>query len=245
MPETNVPFSLLITVMDEQDNIKPVLREIAVARKNCDPSSYEFVFVDDGSRDNTVAELLSLRTEMPMLRVVKHDRNFGKSTALRTGFLAARNDVVAMMDGDGQNDPKDVLRLIAPFKSGDPMLGLVAGQRIRRADTLRKQLASRWANRLRQSLLKDGARDSVCGLKAMRRDVFLRLPFFDNIHRYLIALVIREGYRTELIDVIDRPRAAGRSKYGVLDRALIGIPDLFGMVWLRRRWRGVPHSTEL
>ena len=245
MRETNIPFSLLITVMDEEENIKPVLREIAAALKDGEPDSYEFVFVDDGSRDNTVAELLSLRTEMPMLRVIKHDRNFGKSTALRTGFVAARNDIVAMMDGDGQNDPSDVLRLIAPFKSGDPMLGLVAGQRIRRADTLRKQLASRWANKQRQSLLKDGARDSVCGLKAMRRDVFLRLPFFDNIHRYLIALVIREGYRTELIDVIDRPRAAGHSKYGIWDRAMVGIPDLFGMVWLRRRWRGVPNPTEL
>jgi len=245
MSDANVPFSLLIAVMNEEENIKPVLREIAEALKGCDPASYELLFVDDGSTDNTVAELQSMRSELPMIRVVKHDRNFGKSTALRTGFLAARHNVVVTMDGDGQNVPGDVLRLIAPFKSGDPQLGLVAGQRIRRADTVRKQIASRWANKLRQALLKDGARDSVCGLKAIRRDVFLELPFFDNMHRFLIALVIREGYRTELIDVVDRPRAAGTSKYGVLDRLLVGIPDLFGMVWLRKRFRGRPKPTEL
>src|SRR6201995_5230237 len=175
MPDTTVPFTLLVTVMDEAENIKPVLREVAVALKGCDPSAYEILFVDDGSRDNTVAELLSLRGELPMLRVVKHDRNFGKSTALRTGFRAAHRDVVVTMDGDGQNDPNDILRLLEPFKSGDPELGLVAGQRIRRADTVRKQIASRWANKLRGALLKDGARDSVCGLKAIRRDVFLQL----------------------------------------------------------------------
>lgn len=245
MSDSHVPFSLLVAVMDEEDNIKPVLREVAAALKERDPASFEIVFVDDGSRDNTVRELLSLRGELPMLRVVKHDRNFGKSTALRTGFLAARKEIVVTMDGDGQNDPRDILRLVAPFQSGDPMLGLVAGQRIRRADTVRKQLASRWANKLRQAMLKDGARDSVCGLKAIRRDVFLQLPFFDNMHRFLIALVIREGYRTELIDVVDRPRAAGRSKYGVLDRLLVGIPDLFGVMWLRKRWRGRPSPQEL
>jgi len=245
MSDSHIPFSLLVAVMDEEDNIKPVLREVAAALKDCDPASYEIVFVDDGSRDNTVRELLSLRGELPMLRVVKHDRNLSKSTALRTGFLAARKGVVVTMDGDGQNDPGDILRLVAPFQSGDPTLGLVAGQRIRRADTLRKQLASRWANKLRQAMLKDGARDSVCGLKAIRRDVFLELPFFDNMHRFLIALVIREGYRTELIDVVDRPRAAGRSKYGVLDRLLVGIPDLFGVMWLRKRTRGLPAPQEL
>ncbi len=245
MSDATVPFCLLVTVMDEQENIKPVLREIADALKTCDPASYEIVFVDDGSTDNTVNELLGLRGEVPMLRVVKHNGNFGKSTALRTGFRAARRDIVVTMDGDGQNDPKDILRLLEPFRSGDPQLGLVAGQRIRRADTVRKQLASRWANRLRQAALKDGARDSVCGLKAIRRDVFLTFPFFDNMHRYLIALAIREGYRTELIDVVDRPRAAGRSKYGVLDRALVGIPDLLGVMWLRRRFRGRPAPTEL
>jgi glycosyltransferase involved in cell wall biosynthesis len=245
MSDATVPFCLLVTVMDEEENIGPVLAEVGEALRACDPASYEILFVDDGSRDNTVRELLNLRSRFPMLRVVKHDRNFGKSTALRTGFAAARRDVVVTMDGDGQNDPKDILRLLEPFRGGDPRLGLVAGQRIRRADTWRKQVASRWANRLRQALLKDGARDSVCGLKAVRRDVFLQLPFFDNMHRFLIALTIREGYRTELIDVVDRPRAAGRSKYGVLDRLLVGIPDLFGMVWLRRRSRGRPAPTEL
>ncbi|HEX2592124.1 MAG TPA: glycosyltransferase family 2 protein [Rhizomicrobium sp.] len=245
MSDNTVPFSLLIAVMNEEENIKPVLREIAGALKGRDPASYEIVFVDDGSTDNTVRELLDMKSEMPMLRLVQHDRNYGKSTALRTGFLAARNNVVVTMDGDGQNDPNDILRLVAPFQSGDPALGLVAGQRIRRADTVRKQIASRYANKLRQALLKDGARDSVCGLKAIRRDVFLQLPFFDNMHRFFIALVIREGYRTELIDVVDRPRAAGTSKYGVLDRLLVGIPDLFGMVWLRKRFRGAPKPTEL
>jgi len=245
MPVPHVPFSLLVTVMDEEENIQLVLREVRGALKDCDPAQYEILFVDDGSKDNTVRELLAQRPELPMLRVVLHDRNYGKSAALRTGFQAARRDVVVTMDGDGQNDPNDILRLLAPFLGNDPMLGLVAGQRIRRADTRRKQIASRWANKLRQAALKDGARDSVCGLKAIRRDLFLRFPFFDNMHRYLIALAIREGYRTELIDVVDRPRAAGRSKYGVIDRALVGIPDLLGVMWLRRRFRGRPASKEV
>ncbi len=245
MSDTPVPFSLLIAVMNEEENIEPVLGEITAALAARDPGSYEILFVDDGSTDGTLEKLADLRASLPMLRVVKHDRNYGKSAALRTGFRAARHGVVVTMDGDGQNDPNDILRLIAPFESGDPALGLVAGQRLSRADTRAKQVASRWANRLRQAALKDGARDSVCGLKAIRRDVFLAMPFFDNMHRYLIALAIREGYRTELIDVVDRPRRAGRSKYGVLDRALVGLPDLLGVMWLRRRFRGRPVAEEV
>src|SRR5678815_969879 len=127
MSDATVPFSLLVTVMNEEENIKPVLAEIASALKDRDPASYEIVFVDDGSTDTTVETLMSLRALYPMLRVVRHGRNFGKSTALRTGFRAARNPIVVTMDGDGQNDPRDILRLVEPFAEGDPKLGLVAG----------------------------------------------------------------------------------------------------------------------
>jgi dolichol-phosphate mannosyltransferase len=149
------------------------------------------------------------------------------------------------MDGDGQNDPADVHLMLAPFADAGPELGIVAGQRIRREDTFSKRWASKIANPIRRWLLNDGTRDSVCGWKAMPRDVFLSLPYFDNMHRFLIALTLREGYQVRLIDVRDRPRAHGRSKYTNWGRLMVGIPDLFGVAWLMRRFRGRAEPREI
>jgi dolichol-phosphate mannosyltransferase len=245
MSNVAVPFSLIVAVMDEKENMAPLIREIADALAGRDPASYEVIFVDDGSRDGTEKELVSLRAVLPALRVLSHGRNLGKSAALRTGIRAARKDIVVTMDGDGQNDPADIHKLIEPFATGGAKLGLVAGQRIKREDVWSKRAASKLANRLRRFLLNDGARDSVCGWKAIRRDVFLALPYFDNMHRFLIALAIREGYEVRLIDVRDRPRAHGKSKYTNWGRLLVGIPDLLGVAWLSRRVRGQAETREI
>ncbi|HEX3756285.1 MAG TPA: glycosyltransferase family 2 protein [Rhizomicrobium sp.] len=244
MPSSPLAFSLVIAVMDEEDNMAPLVREIADALAGSDPARAEVIFVDDGSRDGTVAALAAQRSVLPGLRIVRHDRNYGKSTALRTGIHAARHDIVVTMDGDLQNDPTDLFALLAPFER-DAGLGLVAGQRIKREDRWSKRIASRIANRLRRRLLKDGARDSVCGWKAMRRELYLVLPFFDNMHRFLIALAIREGSRIALVDVRDRRRVHGRSKYTNWGRLVVGIPDLLGVIWLARRFRGQPETKEL
>jgi dolichol-phosphate mannosyltransferase len=244
MPDNPVAFSLVIAVMDEAENMAPLVAEIAAALSGVDPSRREVIFVDDGSRDGTAAVLAAQRAVLPDLRVISHDRNYGKSTALRTGIRAARHDIVVTMDGDLQNDPADIYTMLAPFAS-DPDLGLVAGQRIKREDTWSKRVASKIGNGLRRRLLHDGARDSVCGWKAMRRELYLAMPFFDNMHRFFIALAIREGYPIALVDVKDRRRVHGRSKYTNWGRLKVGIPDLFGAAWLLRRFRGRPGTKEL
>lgn len=245
MSDGVVPFSLIVAVKDERENMAPLIGEIAQTLKDRDHAVAEVIFVDDGSSDGTAEELIRLRAVLPSLRVLCHGRNFGKSAALRTGIRAARHDIVVTMDGDGQNDPADIHAMLAPFASAGPELGIVAGQRIKREDTWAKRTASRIANRIRRFLLNDGTRDSVCGWKAIRREVFLALPYFDNMHRFLIALVLREGYRVELIDVRDRPRAHGKSKYTNWGRLLVGIPDLFGVAWLMRRFRGQARTREI
>lgn len=245
MSSVPVPFSLIVAVMNEKENMAPLIREIAQALAGRDPASHEVIFIDDGSTDGTAEELCSLRPELPSLRVLIHRRNLGKSAALRTGIRAATKDIVVTMDGDGQNDPADIHLLLAPFAGGDVRLGLVAGQRIRRQDTWSKRTASKLANRLRRWLLRDGARDSVCGWKAMRRELFLAMPYFDNMHRFFIALAIREGYAVRLVDVRDRPRAHGVSKYTNWGRLKVGIADLLGTAWLGRRFRGQAEVEEI
>jgi glycosyltransferase involved in cell wall biosynthesis len=245
MSNVPVPFSLIVAVMNEKENMAPLIREIAAALVGRDPSSHEVIFIDDGSTDGTAEELRLLRALLPSLRVLVHGRNMGKSAALRTGIRAARKEIVVTMDGDGQNDPADIHILLAPFAESDTTLGMVAGQRIKRQDTWSKRTASKLANRLRRWLLDDGARDSVCGWKAMRRELFLAMPYFDNMHRFFIALAIREGYTVRLIDVRDRPRAHGVSKYTNWGRLKVGIADLLGMAWLNRRFRGQTETREL
>ncbi|MBV9991562.1 MAG: glycosyltransferase family 2 protein [Alphaproteobacteria bacterium] len=245
MPHTALPFSLIVAVKDEKENMAPLIGEIAATMAERDPSTYEAIFIDDGSSDGTPQELARLKAVLPALRVLVHGRNLGKSAALRTGIRAARFPIVVTMDGDGQNDPADVHLMLAPFEGARPDLGIVAGQRIKRQDTLSKRWASRIANPIRRWLLNDGTRDSVCGWKAMPREVFLSLPYFDNMHRFLIALTLREGYEVELIDVKDRLRTHGTSKYTNWGRLMVGIPDLFGMAWLMRRFRGRVDAKEI
>lgn len=245
MPHTALPFSLIVAVKDEKENMAPLIGEIAAAMADRDPSTYEAIFIDDGSSDGTPEELARLKSVLPALRVLVHGRNLGKSAALRTGIRAARFPIVVTMDGDGQNDPADVHLMLAPFENAGLNLGIVAGQRIKRQDTFSKRWASRIANPIRRWLLNDGTRDSVCGWKAMPREVFLSLPYFDNMHRFLIALTLREGYEVKLIDVKDRLRTHGTSKYTNWGRLMVGIPDLFGTAWLMRRFRGRVDAKEI
>lgn len=236
-------ISVVIPVKDEAGNAAPLAREIAAALNG---ENYEIVFVDDGSADSTVSELLQLKPGLP-LRVITHGRNLGQSRAVRTGVLAAHGEIIVTLDGDGQNDPADIPAMLAAFRTGsqDPRFAMVAGQRRRRQDKWTKRVASRVGNGVRRRLLNDLARDTGCGLKLFRRDAFLALPYFDHMHRYLVALMLREGYRIGFQQVNHRPRGAGRSKYGVLDRLAVSVADLAGVMWLNRRFRGPAQPREL
>ena len=203
---------------------------------------FEVVYVVDGSTDDTVAVLD--RERRPWLRVIRHAESCGKSAALLTGIRAARAPIVSTLDGDGQNDPAYVIPLVAALEAGGPNVGLAVGQRLRRGDGGFKRWQSRIANRVRSAILQDDTRDTACGHKVIRRDVFLTLPFFDALHRFLPALVKREGYGVVHVDVIDRPRTAGISHYGFFDRLWSGIGDLFGVRWLLRRRHRVPTVVE-
>lgn len=234
--------TVVVPCRDEAQNLPVLLAEIAAALP---PGTFEVVVVDDGSSDGTAAVLAGLARSHAWLRGVRHDRSAGQSAAIRSGVLAARGATVVTIDGDGQNDPAYIPALLAALDGGGPQVALAAGQRLKRAASPGKKLASRFANGLRSRVLKDETRDTGCGLKAVRRDVFLRLPYFDGWHRYLPALVLREGRRIVHVDVVDRERRFGRSKYGIFDRALIGALDLVGVWWLRRRRRTVPNVTEI
>jgi dolichol-phosphate mannosyltransferase len=240
-----VTLSVVVPVKDEAENVEPLAREIAAAVAGLGET--EIIFIDDGSSDSTAATLKSLKDSLPHLRVIQHGRNSGQSRAVRTGVRAARAEIVVTLDGDGQNDPTDIPKLVAEMRNGPDAarVGLVQGARARRKDTMKKRMASRLANRFRRWLLNDGATDVGCGIKAFRRDAFLTLPYFDHMHRYLVALMLREGYDVRFVEVNDRPRLHGRSKYGVIDRALVSINDLLGVRWLQRRFRGVIDPKEL
>ena len=239
-----VSLSVVVPVKDEAGNAAKLAREIGDALK--DEGAFEVVFVDDGSSDGTAQELLALRPELP-LRILVHARNLGQSRALRTGVRAARAAVIVTLDGDGQNDPKDIPKLIRAFETegANETLGMIAGERVGRKDTWSKRAASRFGNGVRRALLRDKGNDTGCSLKLFRRDVFLALPYFDHMHRYLIALMLREGYDVRFVPVSHRPRGAGRSKYGVWDRALVGVRDIMGVMWLIRRFRGPAEIKEL
>ena len=237
-------LSVIVPVKDEAENVVPLAREIAVALK-AGPSS-EIIFIDDGSRDRTVAELEALKRELPSLRILKHARNAGQSRAIRTGVRAAHAPIIVTLDGDGQNDPADIAKLVSALEA-DPTgrLGLVSGVRRQRKDTFGRRAASRLANGVRSRLLGDGAIDTGCGLKAFRRDAFLALPYFDNIHRYLITLMLREGFEVGFVDVNHRPRLHGRSKYSNFHRMIVGITDLMGVRWLQRRFKASVETEEI
>ena len=228
-------LSIVIPVKDEAGNIAPLVAEIAAA---LDPSGidYEIVYVDDGSGDATAAEIVRLRAANPRLRLVRHAKSCGQSAAIRSGVKAARAAWIATLDGDGQNDPADIPALwqIARAAPTDPPL-LIAGHRARRQDSWSKRRASKIANAVRRAMLHDDTPDTGCGLKLFPRALFLDLPFFDHQHRFLPALALREGAVVRSLPVNHRPRERGASKYGVLDRLAVGITDLFGVMWLRRR----------
>ena len=233
-------FSVVVPVFDEEGAAAALAREIAAA---FDGLAHEIIFVDDASRDGVRAALVALKAELPTLRVIGHARNAGQSRAMRTGVLAARGAIIVTLDGDGQNDPADAPRLAQRLKAAPPSLGLIGGERLNRQDSRAKKLASRLANAVRRRLLGDGAADAGCGLKAIRREVFLRLPYFDHQHRFLPALVIREGFEVAFEPVGHRPRRTGVSKYTNLGRLWASIWDLWGMVWLRARARQ-PGAVE-
>jgi dolichol-phosphate mannosyltransferase len=230
-------LSIVIPVRNEAENIAPLVVEIraALAGMTGGALDYEIVYVDDGSSDATAARVSALAGGFAGLRLVRHDRSYGQSAAIRTGVKAARAPWIATLDGDGQNDPADIPRLWAMAQAASGAPALITGQRTKRRDAWMKRTSSRIANRVRAALLGDGTPDTGCGLKLFRRDLFLDLPFFDHMHRFLPALVLREGGSVQSVPVNHRPRQRGQSNYGTLDRLFVGIVDLFGVMWLQHR----------
>jgi len=242
-PNPDAPeISIVAPVFDEEGAAPGLAREIAAAFAG---RNFEIVFVDDASRDGTRAALKALQGEIPQLRVLAHRKNAGQSRAIRTGVLGARGAVIVTLDGDGQNDPADGPRLVDALLAGPPELALVGGERVKRRDSQAKRLASKIANGVRKRLLKDTANDTGCGLKAFRREAFLRLPYFDHIHRYLPALMSREGYQTAFLPVHHRHRQTGVSKYTNLGRLWVSLSDLFGVMWLQSRARDPAGVDEM
>jgi dolichol-phosphate mannosyltransferase len=241
--EPDVAVSIVVPVRNEAENIAPLIEEIAAALDK--RWVYEIIYVNDGSTDTTAERLAAIMKQRKNLRQLRHSVSSGQSAAIRSGVRAARGEVVATLDGDGQNNPVFLPDLISALDKGGKRVGLVAGQRVGRKDTGFKKFQSRAANAIRSSILHDGTRDTGCGLKAFRRDVFLMLPYFDGLHRFLPALMRREGFDIAYVDVIDRPRHAGVSNYGFFDRLWIGIMDLAGVWWLIRRKKPTPVVTEV
>jgi dolichol-phosphate mannosyltransferase len=239
-----IELSVVVPVHNEAGNAAALAREIAAALTG---RSFEIIFVDDASRDGTRAELAEARAAVPNLRILAHRANAGQSRAVRSGVIAAKAPIVATLDGDGQNDPADLPRLYAALtRANAPLeLAMVGGVRAKRQDSFAKKAASRVANWVRSRALNDGATDSGAGSKVFKREVFLLLPYFDHMHRYMAALMLREGYRVEYIDVNHRPRGAGRSKYTNLGRLYASMSDLFGVMWLRSRARNPIGVDEL
>ena len=241
--DTEVAVSVVVPVRNEAENIAPLIAEIAAALDG--RFAYEIIYVNDGSTDATPERLVAEMKTRVNLRRIDHAKSTGQSAAVRSGVRAARGAIVATLDGDGQNNPSFLPDLIVALQKGGERVGLVAGQRVGRKDTGFKKFQSRGANSVRNGILQDGTRDTGCGLKAFRRDVFLMMPYFDGLHRFLPALVRREGFEIAYVDVIDRPRHSGVSNYGFFDRLWIGIMDLAGVWWLIRRKKPTPVATEV
>lgn len=236
-------ISIVIPAKNEAGNLPMLLDGIDAAlavRGDC-----EVLVVDDGSTDATAEVVRARMATHPNLRLIRHDVSGGQSAAVHSGVLAARGGIICTLDADGQNPPSELPKLLAPLLApGAERIGLVAGQRVGRQDTASKKLASRLANAIRAKALKDGTRDTGCGLKAFRRDAFLRLPFFNHMHRYLPALFVRDGWEVAHVDVAHAPRHAGRSHYSNLQRGFVGAVDLLGVMWLiRRRKRSRPSEA--
>jgi dolichol-phosphate mannosyltransferase len=238
-----VAVSIVVPVRNEAENISPLIAEIAAALDG--RWAYEIIYVNDGSTDATAERLAVLMKQRGNLRQLRHATSSGQSAAVRSGVRAARGVIVATLDGDGQNNPAFLPDLISAIERGGDRVGLAAGQRVGRKDTGFKKIQSRIANGVRNAILRDGTRDTGCGLKAFRREVFLTMPYFDGLHRFLPALMRREGYEIAYVEVTDRPRHSGVSNYGFFDRLWIGIMDLAGVWWLIRRKKPTPAVTEV
>jgi dolichol-phosphate mannosyltransferase len=242
----SVYVSVLIPAKNEASNLTPLLQEIRSALVGED---YEVIVVDDGSTDNTVAELRALKRDgFHQLRIIRHARSLGQSTSIYHAATVARGHWLATLDGDGQNDPADIPGMLSLVRGSEGLAGgikLVAGHRVNRRDTASKRWASRFANGLRSRLLNDATPDTGCGLKVIEREAFLRLPYFDHMHRYIPALIQRHKGRMIVHPVNHRHRVAGVSKYGNIDRALVGILDLVGVWWLIKRTKLDATPEEL
>jgi dolichol-phosphate mannosyltransferase len=224
-------LSVVVPVRNEAGNIRPLVEEIRTALAGL--ADYEIIYVNDGSTDDTSSELRALKSEYSELRVIRHDQSCGQSTAVRSGVKAARGEWIATLDGDGQNDPADIPKLIAALTENVALAG--GNRRHARRDVWIKRVSSVIANGIRSRILRDSTSDTGCGLKLFRRDVYLDLPYFDHMHRFLPALIQRSGWRVVSVPVNHRPRQRGTSNYGTLDRLVAGIVDLVGVFWLLRR----------
>lgn len=248
MPEfssSSLQLSVVIPVCNEAENVAPLAREIHAALNG--RVSFEVIFVDDGSTDATAAEVLKVRNEaVPQIRLLKHSRRSGQSAGVRTGVRAARGAWIATLDGDGQNDPADIPKLLDALQTGnsDGQLKLIMGNRTTRKDTWLRRLSSRIANGVRGGMLNDGTPDTGCGIKLFERALFLELPHFNHMHRFLPALVQRAGMRVISVPVAHRPRLRGTSKYGLNNRLWVGIVDLFGVMWLIKRRMTIQSVSE-
>ena len=230
-------LSVVIPVHNEEESIGNLIDEITTALS--EKHQHEVIVVDDGSTDNTLDVLLKIKQNLPTLRVIKHLKNSGQSTAVRTGVQYAKSVWIATLDGDGQNDPADIPNLYNELinnQNSDPWL-VVAGYRKKRKDTWLKRFSSKYANAIRAKLIRDGTPDTGCGLKVFARDSFLALPYFDHMHRYIPALFQRQGGRVVSIEVNHRHRMLGESKYGFHNRLWVGIVDILGVRWLQNRAR--------
>jgi dolichol-phosphate mannosyltransferase len=237
-------LSIVLPMYDEEGGAAALVSEIARCLAGLD---FEIVVVDDCSTDRTAVELLEAQRATPQLRVLRHGANAGQSRAVRTGVIAAVAPVIATLDGDGQNDPADIPALLKALtrENAPPLLAMIAGERRKRLDAAAKKTASRLANAVRRKILDDGSADTGCGLKVFYRDAYLRLPFFDHSHRYLPALMRREGFAVEFMPVNHRARAHGRSKYNNFGRLAVAFRDILGVVWLKARARSPLTISEL
>jgi dolichol-phosphate mannosyltransferase len=244
MNEAAPVLSVVCAVLNEAENIRPVCLEMAEALAGLPP--FEVVFVDDGSTDATVQALLQARDVLPQLRVVSHDRRCGKSAALRSGIEAARGTWIATIDGDGQDDPNEIAPMLnLALQAEETVPGpLVVGVRLKRSDTISRRLATRFANGLRRRLLRDGCPDTGAPMKLFRKADFLRLPLFEGVHRFLPALFQHYGSRLICYPVRHRARLHGSSKYTNLNRAIVGVRDMMGVMWLQNRTKIPGSLTE-
>ena len=235
--------AVVVPVRNEEGNVAALIDEIEAALVAHAP--FEIVYVNDGSTDGTPNILSDLMRTRPHLRRIDHAQSCGQSAAVRTGVRAALAPICITLDGDGQNDPAFIPQMIAVLEQQGPGCGLVQGQRVGRKDTGFKRFQSKVANGVRSRILNDSTRDTGCGLKCFRREAYLALPYFDALHRFMPALMKREGYTLGFVDVKDRPRMTGVSNYGFFDRLWVGIADLAGVRWLIRRRKRVPQATEI